>query len=229
MEQTPYGCRRRKGECTLFLSFVSSKWRKIITPIAAIAVISAVLFLPKGQADNNTFVMSEQNPFPELIEEPIEEIVETTEPIVSVAIVVDVKGAILHPGVYSMQPEDRLIDAIHAAGGYLPNADSRMLNHAMKLVDEMVIYVPIEGEEPIELLTTPMIGTAAQQDDGKVNINTADTVQLMTIPGIGPSKAAAIIQYREEHGLFKMPESLMDISGIGQKTFDKLESLVTVD
>ena len=58
----------------LFLSFVSSKWRKIITPIAAIAVISAVLFLPKGQADNNAFVMSEQNPFPELIEEPSEEV-----------------------------------------------------------------------------------------------------------------------------------------------------------
>ncbi len=215
----------KKRVNVLFLSFVSSKWRKIITPIAAIAVISAVLFLPKGQADNNTFVMSEQNPFPELIEE----VVETTEPIVSVVIVVDVKGAILHPGVYSMQPEDRLIDAIQAAGGYLPNADSRMLNHAMKLVDEMVIYVPVEGEELPELLTHPMIGTATQQDDGKVNINTADTAQLMTMPGIGPSKAAAIIQYREEHGLFKMPESLMDVSGIGQKTFDKLASVVTVD
>lgn len=219
----------KKRVNVLFLSFVSSKWRKIITPIAAIAVISAVLFLPKGQADNNTFVMSEQNPFPELIEEPIEEVVETTEPIVSVAIVVDVKGAILHPGVYSMRPEDRLIDAIQAAGGYLPNADSRMLNHAMKLVDEMVIYVPVEGEELTQLLTLPMIGTATQQDDGKVNINTADTAQLMTMPGIGPSKAAAIIQYREEHGLFKMPESLMDVSGIGQKTFEKLASVVTVD
>ena len=57
----------------LFLSFVSGKWRKIITPIAAIAVISAFLFFPKGQADDNTFVMSDQNPFPELIEEKIEE------------------------------------------------------------------------------------------------------------------------------------------------------------
>ena len=172
----------KKRVNVLFLSFVSSKWRKIITPIAAIAVISALLFLPKGQADNTTFVMSEQNPFPELNEEPSEEIVETTELIVSIPIVVDVKGAILYPGVYSMQIEDRLIDAINAAGGYLPAADSRMLNHAMKLVDEMVIYVPVEGEEPTELLTTPMIGgTATQQDDGKVNINTADTAQLMTM------------------------------------------------
>lgn len=213
----------------LFLSFVSSKWRKIITPIAAIAVISAVLFLPKGQADNNTFVMSEQNPFPEMIEELSEEVIESAETIVSVPIVVDVKGAVLHPGVYSMQQGDRLIDAIYAAGGYLPSADSRVLNHAMKLVDELVIYVPVEGEEPLESSSIPMFGINTQQGDGKININTADVQQLMTIPGIGPSKAAAIIQYREEHGLFKMPESLMDVSGIGQKTFDKLESQITVD
>ena len=131
----------------LFLSFVSGKWRKIITPIAAIAVISAFLFFPKGQADNNAFVMSEQNPFPELIEEEIEEDIETTVQLASDPIVVDVKGAVRHPGVYSMQEGDRLIDAINAAGGYLPNADSRMLNHAMKLADEFVIYVPVEGEE----------------------------------------------------------------------------------
>ncbi|WP_318615106.1 helix-hairpin-helix domain-containing protein [Sporosarcina sp. YIM B06819] len=212
----------------LFLSFVSSKWRKIITPIAAIAVISALLFLPKGQADNNMIVMSEQNPFPALIEEQHDKVVETTEPIAAVAIVVDVKGAVLHPGVYSMQPEDRLIDAIQAAGGYLPTADSRTLNHAMKLVDELVIYVPVEGEVPLELPSLVIMGATVQQDDGKININTADEQQLMTIPGIGPSKAAAIIQYREEHGLFKLPESLMDVSGIGQKTFDKLASQITV-
>ncbi|WP_232843431.1 helix-hairpin-helix domain-containing protein [Sporosarcina beigongshangi] len=213
----------------LFLSFVSSKWRKIITPIAAIAVISALLFLPKGQADNNSFVMSEQNPFPELIEQPSEEEIETIEAVVPVVIIVDVKGAVLYPGVYSMQQEDRVIDAIRAAGGYLPNADSRLLNHAMKVVDELVIYVPVEGEEPLNHATSPLIGTVAPQDDGKININTADAEQLMTIPGIGPSKAAAIIQYREEQGLFKMPESLMDVSGIGQKTFEKLAPLVTVN
>ena len=146
--------------------------------------------------------MSEQNPFPELIEEELEEEIEMTVQIAPVPIVVDVKGAVRHPGVYSMQEGDRLIDAINAAGGYLPDADSRMLNHAMKLADEFVIYVPIEGEEVTRYRTfTPITGTSAQQDDGKVNINTADEKELMTIPGIGPSKAAAIIQYRTDHGL----------------------------
>ncbi|WP_255452130.1 Helix-hairpin-helix domain-containing protein [Sporosarcina sp. ANT_H38] len=213
----------------LFPSFVSGKWRKIITPIAAIAVLSAFLFFPKGQADNNEFVMSEQNPFPELIEEKIEEEVVNNTQIAPTPIVVDVKGAVRHPGVYSMQDGDRLIDAINAAGGYLPNADSRMLNHAMKLADEFVVYVPVEGEEPLDISITPISGTNAPQDDGKVNINTADENELMTIPGVGPSKAAAIVQYRTDHGNFKSPESLMEVSGIGQKTFEKLESQITVN
>lgn len=216
----------------LFLSFVSGKWRKIITPIAAIAVLSAFLFFPKGQADNTAFVMSDQNPYPELTKEDNEkvEVVETSSPIINpVVVVVDVKGAVRNPGVYAMQDGDRLIDAINAAGGYLPNADSRMLNHAMKLADEYVIYVPVEGEEPIDIPVVTTSQISAQQDDGKININTADEIDLMTIPGIGPSKAAAIIQYRTDHGLFQSPEALMEVSGIGQKTFEKLESQITVN
>ncbi|WP_342511213.1 helix-hairpin-helix domain-containing protein [Sporosarcina sp. FSL K6-1522] len=213
----------------LFLSFVSSKWRKIITPIAALAVLSALLFFPREQIDNNEFVVSGQKPFPEASEEEIKPIDETVNQNTSpIAIVVDVKGAVQHPGVYSMEDGDRLIDAINAAGGYLPSADSRMLNHAMKLTDEFVVYVPVEGEEAIDIATSPTTGTTIQQEDGKININTADEQQLMTIPGIGPAKASAIIQYRTDHGAFKAPESLMEVSGIGQKTFDKLASQITV-
>ena len=214
----------------LFLSYVYSHWRKIITPIAAIAVASAFLFFPKGQTDDNAFVMSGETPIPELIEEELEEEIETTVQLASEPIVVDVKGAVRNPGVYSMSEGDRLIDAINAAGGYLPDADSRMLNHAMKLADEFVIYVPIEGEESSDIVTAPtsMPGTSAQQNDGKININLADEAELMTIPGIGPSKATAIVQYRTDQGLFKTPESLMEVSGIGQKTFEKLETHISV-
>lgn len=207
---------------TLFFSF-ASKWRKIITPIAAIAVISALLFFPREQATNEAVVMGGQPLFPEVTEETNE--VSTEEPIeaIPVSIVVDVKGAVHHPGVYSMMEGDRLIDAINAAGGYLPNADSRMINHAMKLADEFVIYVPMVGEEVADF-ELPTVGNGQQQqNDSQVNINTADEQQLMTLPGIGPSKAAAIIQYRTDHGAFQTTEALMEVSGIGAKTFEKLE------
>ncbi|MCZ2259383.1 helix-hairpin-helix domain-containing protein [Sporosarcina sp. G11-34] len=213
----------------LFLSFVSSNWRKFLIPIIIFAALLFFLFFPREQSNSANIVMSDQNPFPELIEEPkLEEIVVDDAPNL---IIVDVKGAVLHPGVYTMQEGDRLVDAISAAGGYLPNADSRMLNHAMKLADEFVIYVPLEGEEvpesTLNVVSEPS-STPSTASEGSVNINTSDEAGLMTIPGIGPSKAAAIIAYREEHGLFSATTDLMKVSGIGQKTFDKLESFIKI-
>ncbi|MFC5604025.1 helix-hairpin-helix domain-containing protein [Sporosarcina koreensis] len=220
----------------LFLSIVSGKWRKIITPIAAIAVLSAILFFPRGQAGSQPTVASGQSPIIDVLQEQQDEKQKDEEkPIESIeaapmTIMVDIQGAVKYPGVYSLLEGDRLIDAIHAAGGYLVDADSRMLNHAMKLPDEFFIYVPREGEEVD--ISVPSVSFHPQQggdvkDAGKVNINTADAQELMTIPGIGPSKAAAIIQYREEHGPFPAPDAIMEVSGIGPKTFEKLESFIT--
>ena len=142
---------------------------------------------------------------------------------------VDVKGAVRHPGVYTMEVGNRVIDAINAAGGYLPDADSRLLNHAMKLTDELLIYVPLVGEELLDSEISLVLQQNTQNDDGLVNINTADESLLMTINGIGPAKASAIINYRDEHGPFSSPESIMDVSGIGKKTFEKLEHQIKVD
>ena len=208
---------------TLFLSFVSDHWRKFLFPVAAFAAIVAFLLIPRGQADNGEIVLSEQNPFPELIEEEIvEEIIEST------IIVVDVKGAVIRPGVYSLDEGDRLIDAVNAAGGYLPDADSRLLNHALRLTDELLIYVPLVGEEITESELSIGQESVASTSDGVVNINTATESELTTIAGIGPAKATAIIQYREEHGPYSTPEGLMDVTGIGQKTFDKLVHQIKV-
>ncbi|MHA6260351.1 helix-hairpin-helix domain-containing protein [Sporosarcina sp. CAU 1771] len=210
----------------LFLSFVSSHWQKIVIPIVAIATLVVFLFIPREQASTSSSVSGDVTLFPELIEEP-EEIIPIEE--IPSVIIVDVKGAVRHPGVYSMQEGDRIIDVIAASGGYLPDADSRLLNHAAKVVDELVIYVPIEGEEMPEENSSFLQGESASKDDGKVNINSADLSQLTTIPGIGPAKASAILAYRDENGLFKSTSDLMNISGIGQKTFDKLEHLIKLD
>jgi competence protein ComEA len=214
----------------LFLSFVSDNWRKFLFPMAAIAVIVAFLLIPHGQADNGQLVLSDQNPDPlkEINEENNKEVNETVLKVPAV-IMVDVKGAVRHPGVYTVEEGDRLIDAITAAGGYLPDADSRLLNHAMKLTDELLVYVPLVGEELLEGGLSLVVQQNPQNTDGLININTADEILLMTINGIGPAKASAIINYREEHGPFISPESIMDVSGIGQKTFEKLEHQITVD
>src|SRR5699024_6687964 len=131
---------------------------------------------------------------------------------VETVILVDVQGAVTHPGVYSLNEDDRVIDAIQAAGGYKNHAESRLVNHAMKLSDEMLIYIPTEGEEPPEetmaLLSNGSSNSESDEASGNgvVNLNTATEVELMTLAGIGPSKATAIIQYREENGPFQIIE-----------------------
>ena len=140
-------------------------------------------------------------------------------------LVVDVKGAIKSPGVYEMRLGDRVIDVIEQAGGLHENADSNNINFAMKLVDEMVLYIPIVGEEKI---IEPTAGGVQNQDGGKVNLNKASEAELQTLTGVGPAKATAIIEYRNQNGGFKKVEEIMEISGIGEKTFEKFKDQITV-
>lgn len=148
-------------------------------------------------------------------------------------IIVDVKGAVKQPGVYPFTTDDRIIDAIEAAGGYIAEADSRFINHAQKLTDELVIYVPKKGEEleqaPVPVTTnSSSTSSAAKNESEMVNINSATESELTTLPGIGPSKAAAIIAYRDENGAFQTIEDLKNVSGIGDKTFEKLQPFINV-
>lgn len=134
---------------------------------------------------------------------------------------VDVKGAVIRPGVYEVKEGERVIDVIERAGGFRENADSLQVNLSQRVHDEMVIYVPVQGENiPVSTLLPAPAGTS---NNGKININTASATELETLPGIGPQKAEAIIQYREENGPFQKAEDLMKVSGIGEKTFEKLK------
>lgn len=128
-----------------------------------------------------------------------------------------------YPGVYELPEGSRIIDAIDIAGGYLPESDNQQINHAQKLSDEMVIYIPYKGEEAVLAISSP-----SEIDDGLIDLNTADESQLTTLPGIGPSKASAIIAYREENGPFAVPEDLKKVTGIGEKTFERLEDLIKI-
>jgi len=141
-------------------------------------------------------------------------------------LIVDVAGAVRKPGVFSFAPGDRVIDAVERAGGALEKADLTLLNLAAPLTDGQQILVPKKGAAPPT--GAPVTGGVATGPTALVNINTADEPTLETLNGVGPVLAAAIIQYRTEHGPFASVDQLDEVSGIGPATLEDLRSQVTV-
>lgn len=137
-------------------------------------------------------------------------------------IFVDVKGAVEKPGVYEMKAGDRVNDVIRIAGGFTVEADQSSVNLAQKVQDEMIIVVPFSLQVDT-LHDQPVVQSNNNSGSGgKVRINYATQEEIETLPGIGPSKAQAIIQYREENGYFQKVEDLLQISGIGEKTLENM-------
>ena len=124
-----------------------------------------------------------------------------------------------------------MIDVISRAGGLTDKADQVQVNFAEHVKDEMIIYIPAKGEEglstPITSGSNPSSSVGGQRSE-KININKADETELQNLPGIGPAKAAAILEYRNTSGPFKAIEDLKNISGIGDKTFEKLKDLIVI-
>jgi competence protein ComEA len=140
-------------------------------------------------------------------------------------IVVDVKGAVIKPGVYEMNRGERVVHAIEKAKGFLKDANQDVINLALLLEDEMVIFVPKIGDEVVE---KGGISNSTAKDNGKININAATAEELQQIPGIGPAKASAIISYRDEIGEFKNIDDLVNVTGIGKKTVEKMSDFIVV-
>lgn len=150
-------------------------------------------------------------------------------------LVVDVKGAVNKEGVYRLAADSRVTDAIKAAGGLTAQADKKSINLAQKISDEEVIYVANQGED-ISVISTPSPSSATTDASGskeetteKINLNTATLADLQTISGIGQKRAQDIIDYRDNNGGFKSVDDLTNVSGIGEKTLEKLKSEVSVD
>ncbi len=141
-------------------------------------------------------------------------------------ILVHVDGRVNKPGLYEFNEGDRVEQAIEAAGGLKDKADLSGINLAMKLQDEMKIFVPKEGDGPAALPTPNQVGgPESGKIKGKVNINKAGLDELTSLPSIGPARAQDIIDYRQA-GPFKSLEELKKIPGIGDKTFEKLKDKV---
>ena len=162
-------------------------------------------------------------------------------------LVVHICGAVSAPGVYELPAGSRIIDAVEAGGGFLPEAEEACCNLAEEIVDGCQIYIMTKTESCADGQTEKKAGIQTSPDsdmqttdrnvrsnsapaleNGLVNLNTADIAALMTLPGIGESRAKAIISYREQHGAFAQIEDIMKISGIKQAAFSKIKDKITV-
>lgn len=162
-------------------------------------------------------------------------------------IYVDVCGAVANPGVFQLAAGSRVFQAIEAAGGYLPEAALTCVNRAGVLTDGQQLYILTQEEmerqglDPAEMAgasdgqmngsagTGKNTGMTAQvQQDNRININTADEAQLITLTGIGATRAQAIIAYREENGPFAAIEDIMNVQGIKEGTFAKIKDEIVV-
>jgi competence protein ComEA len=134
-----------------------------------------------------------------------------------------VSGAVRHADVYTLLQDSIVKDAIEAAGGPTEEADLERINLALPVTDGQQVHVPRQGEDnpPVQ----PPSGQPAS--GGKVNINTADSAALESLPGVGPSLAQRIIDHRQANGPFERIEDVMEVSGIGEATFEGMQDLIT--
>lgn len=139
---------------------------------------------------------------------------------------VHICGAINKPGVYCVEEGSRLYEVILLAGGMTPDAADAAVNQAQEVSDGMQIYIPT-GEE-VQNGTANGTQEGVPETDGRVNINTAGPEQLCTLPGIGETRAQAIIAYRTKHGAFQSVEELMNVSGIKAGIFERIKELIRV-
>lgn len=164
-------------------------------------------------------------------------------------IMVDIKGEVINPGIYTLSSNKRVMDAINVAGGLTENADTSVLNLSKKLEDEMVIIVyshyqvsQFEKTKEDEKIinegcqngVNDLKNDACIKDEdkkiqtNKVSINTATIEELVQIDGIGEARAKAIIEYREANGNFEKLEDIKNVSGIGDSLFDKIKESITL-
>ncbi len=168
---------------------------------------------------------------------------------------VDIKGAVLNPSVYKVKENARVMDVITLAGGLIEEANTSVLNLSKKVTDEMVIiiytneeiktfvekgntkeeiikYVEKECKCPEPKLNGACINNNDDNEESnqitKVSINTASKEELMTLSGIGESKAKAIIDYRDINGLFSSVDDIKNVTGIGDSVFDKIKDYITI-
>ncbi|GAA0859532.1 MULTISPECIES: helix-hairpin-helix domain-containing protein [Clostridium] len=145
-------------------------------------------------------------------------------------IAVDIKGEVKKPGVYYVNDGSIILDLINEAGGTTNKANLDSINRAQKLKENECIVIPNidDVNNDVMVATKGLTNNSSKKEDDKVNINTADVNELNKLNGVGPSKANAIIKYREENGSFKSIEDIKNVSGFGEATFEKIKDSISI-
>ncbi|MFS0561781.1 ComEA family DNA-binding protein [Terribacillus sp. 179-K 1B1 HS] len=139
-------------------------------------------------------------------------------------VMVDIKGEVRDPGVYELDADSRVEQALEAAGGLTDKAEGRSINLAQRIADEQVIYVAAVGEAETIVQTE---GSSGDSPD-KININQADAEELTELNGVGEAKAQAIIAFREENGPFTSIDQLTEVPGIGEKSLENMKDQISL-
>ena len=215
---------------------------KVIAGILLIA-ITFVVFTIRQSGGEVMWLEAGEEPTITKTETPETEDLIVTEPIEASIIVIDVSGEVMVPSVYTLSEGARVYEAIETAGGLTENADTRNTNLAAPLSDGMKLYIPGKedvaaeeketGEAPgsrfINGNVSPNANVSGSSTVGLININTANSTELQKLSGVGPVTADKIIAYRNDYGKFKTIEELMNVSGIGEKTFTKLKNAIIAE
>lgn len=210
-----------------------SKREKVLIGIIGLLVIAVcgTFYISKIHYGETIVTNSNSKDIKEEVDLSIEENKKVESPNMAVYII----GAVKNPGVYKISDGIRVSDLIILAGGALTDADLNRLNLAKKLTDEDKVYIPKIGEK-IEEIQMGSVNNSDitmisnnQSASSKININTATSSQLDTLPGIGPVYAQNIIDYRNANGGFKGIEDIKNVSGIGDKRFDSIKDMITID
>jgi competence protein ComEA len=196
-----------------------------LSKLQIVVLIVAVLALGMGTGlfVGSRFIRPTPDPLPQIIDEPASTEITPTTP---VSIKVYVTGAVLRPDVYTLPEGSILRDALSAAGGAASDADLIAVNLAARLQDGEQVTVPVKSPDGSTAIVTPT--SPASGVPARVSINRGTLADLDTLPGIGPAKAQAIMDYRAQHGPFKRLEDLQNVTGIGTKTYEDLKSLITL-
>ncbi|MGB9800780.1 MAG: helix-hairpin-helix domain-containing protein [Thermanaerothrix sp.] len=187
-------------------------WQLILVGVLGGLLSTALILLISAPPRSETIILRTQTPSPWVIH---------------------LSGAVTRPGVYEVPPKSRLMDVINIAGGLLPQADTDAINLAAPLKDGIKIRIPFLGEETSSssadiTSSVEIYDEASGTESDRLDINQASVEQLETLPGIGKTRAEAIIEYRQKHGKFDTIEQIQNVPGIGPGIFEQIREFITV-